>query len=140
MGLCYSVDRTTGKEPGETSTTSTTAETADDRLGSGRWRRPRDLKYGGEIEGFQQIVGRLVSNGSSKIACLYTQQGKKGTNQDAMLVFEVRFLKLQIFSKHFIFHSFIRILIILLREQVRVLCPHSISFRDFGVRNVCSMF
>uniref|UniRef100_A0A1J3EIV5 protein-serine/threonine phosphatase n=1 Tax=Noccaea caerulescens TaxID=107243 RepID=A0A1J3EIV5_NOCCA len=88
MGLCYSVDRTTGKEPGETSTTATTAETSDDRLGSGRWRRPRDLKGGGEIEGIQQVLGRLVSNGSSKIACLYTQQGKKGTNQDAMLVFE----------------------------------------------------
>ncbi|KFK32697.1 hypothetical protein AALP_AA6G277100 [Arabis alpina] len=29
-----------------------------------------------------------VSNGSSKIACLYTQQGNKRTNQDAMLVFE----------------------------------------------------
>ncbi|CAH8330169.1 unnamed protein product [Eruca vesicaria subsp. sativa] len=85
MGLCYSVDRTTGKEPGET---STTAETADDRLGSGRWRRPRDLKDGDEMEGVQEVSGRLISNGSSEIACLYTQQGKKGTNQDAMLVFE----------------------------------------------------
>ncbi|KAJ4874400.1 putative protein phosphatase 2C 18 [Raphanus sativus] len=88
MGLCYSVDRsrTTGKEPGET---STTAETVDDRLGSGRWRRPRDLKGGGgEVEGVQEVSGRLISNGSCEIACLYTQQGKKGTNQDAMLVFE----------------------------------------------------
>lgn len=93
MGLCYSVDRTTGKEPGETSTAASTIETAEERLGSGRWRRPRDLKGGGEIEGIQQVLGRLVSNGSSKIACLYTQQGKKGTNQDAMLVFEVRFFK-----------------------------------------------
>ncbi|KAJ0231775.1 protein phosphatase 2C 18 [Hirschfeldia incana] len=85
MGLCYSVDRTTGKEPGET---STTAETVEDRLGSGRWRRPRDLKGGGEVEGVQEVSGRLISNGSSEIACLYTQQGRKGTNQDAMLVFE----------------------------------------------------
>ncbi|CAN7065738.1 unnamed protein product [Brassica oleracea var. botrytis] len=83
MGLCHSVDRTTGKEPGETSST------ADDKLGgSGRWRRPRDLKGGGEVEGVQEVSGRLISNGSSEIACLYTQQGKKGTNQDAMLVFE----------------------------------------------------
>ncbi|KAL1205607.1 putative protein phosphatase 2C 18 [Cardamine amara subsp. amara] len=88
MGLCYSVDRTTGKEPGETSTTSSAAETTEERFGSGRWRRPRDSKCGGEIEGIEQVLGRLVSNGSSKIACLYTQQGKKGTNQDAMLVFE----------------------------------------------------
>lgn len=89
MGLCHSVDRTTGKEPGET---SSTAELADDRSGSGRWRRPRDLKGGGEVEGVQEVSGRLISSGSSEIACLYTQQGKKGTNQDAMLVFEVRFL------------------------------------------------
>ncbi|EOA34224.1 hypothetical protein CARUB_v10021735mg [Capsella rubella] len=88
MGLCYSVDRTTGKEPGDTSTTASATETTDDRLGSGRWRRPRDLIGGGEIEGIQQVLGRLVSNGSSKVACLYTQQGRKGTNQDAMLVFE----------------------------------------------------
>lgn len=106
MGLCYSVDRTTGKEPGET---SSTAETADDS--SGRWRRPRDLKGCGEVEGVQEVSGRLISNGSSEIACLYTQQGKKGTNQDAMLVFEVCFLKYslqsfdlftQFFQTHFI--------------------------------------
>ncbi|KAG2313654.1 hypothetical protein Bca4012_028180 [Brassica carinata] len=83
MGLCHSVDR---KEPGETSTT--TASTAEDTLGSGRWRRPRGYKGGGEVEETQQVLDRLVSNGSSKSACLYTQQGKKGTNQDAMLVFQ----------------------------------------------------
>lgn len=87
MGLCHSVDR---KEPGETSTT--TASTAEDTLGSGRWRRPRGYKGGGEIEGTQQVLDRLISNGSSKSVCLYTQQGKKGTNQDAMLFFEVGFL------------------------------------------------
>ena len=36
-----------------------------------------------------EIPGRICMNGASKIACLYTQQGKKGTNQDAMLVWEV---------------------------------------------------
>ncbi|XP_052207834.1 probable protein phosphatase 2C 6 isoform X2 [Diospyros lotus] len=35
-----------------------------------------------------QIPGRLFASGSSKIASLYTQQGKKGTNQDAMIVWE----------------------------------------------------
>ncbi|CAH9052902.1 unnamed protein product [Cuscuta epithymum] len=38
--------------------------------------------------GWQQIPGRLFSNGSSDIASLFTQQGKKGTNQDAMIVWE----------------------------------------------------
>ncbi|KAG8640781.1 hypothetical protein MANES_01G054104v8 [Manihot esculenta] len=35
------------------------------------------------------IPGRLFLNGSSNIASLFTQQGKKGTNQDAMIVWEV---------------------------------------------------
>lgn len=35
------------------------------------------------------VAGKMCSNGASDDACLYTQQGKKGTNQDAMLVWEV---------------------------------------------------
>uniref|UniRef100_A0A7N0VH79 protein-serine/threonine phosphatase n=1 Tax=Kalanchoe fedtschenkoi TaxID=63787 RepID=A0A7N0VH79_KALFE len=35
-----------------------------------------------------RIPGRLFLNGSSDVACLFTQQGKKGTNQDAMIVWE----------------------------------------------------
>ncbi|PSR85449.1 Protein like [Actinidia chinensis var. chinensis] len=35
-----------------------------------------------------QIPGRLFGNGNSSIASLYTQQGKKGTNQDAMISWE----------------------------------------------------
>lgn len=41
-----------------------------------------------EERALHQIPGRLFSNGSSRIASLYTQQGKKGTNQDAMIVWE----------------------------------------------------
>lgn len=37
-----------------------------------------------------KIPGRLFFNGSTEVASLFTQQGKKGTNQDAMLVWEVR--------------------------------------------------
>ncbi|KAG7591866.1 PPM-type phosphatase domain [Arabidopsis thaliana x Arabidopsis arenosa] len=85
MGLCHSrIDKTTRKVTGATSTATTTVE----RQSSGRLRRPRDFNGGGEINEIQQVVGRLVGNGSSEIACLYTQQGKKGTNQDAMLVWE----------------------------------------------------
>lgn len=36
-----------------------------------------------------RIPERLFLNGASNMACLFTQQGKKGTNQDAMLVWEV---------------------------------------------------
>jgi hypothetical protein len=53
-------------------------------------------KFGGggaaaaaEERALHQIPGRVVANGGSKVACLYTQQGKKGTNQDAMIVWEV---------------------------------------------------
>jgi len=34
------------------------------------------------------IPGRTCSNGASNISCIYTQQGRKGTNQDAMIVWE----------------------------------------------------
>lgn len=36
------------------------------------------------------IPGRMYANGASNTACMFTQQGRKGTNQDAMLVWEVR--------------------------------------------------
>ncbi|KAF3796858.1 putative protein phosphatase 2C 66 [Nymphaea thermarum] len=34
------------------------------------------------------VPGRMYLNGSSEVSCLFTQQGRKGTNQDAMLVWE----------------------------------------------------
>ncbi|KAI3470352.1 hypothetical protein Pfo_027015 [Paulownia fortunei] len=39
-------------------------------------------------EQLHRTPGRMFLNGSSKIASLFTQQGKKGTNQDAMIVWE----------------------------------------------------
>ncbi|XP_060182964.1 probable protein phosphatase 2C 33, partial [Lycium barbarum] len=36
----------------------------------------------------RRTPGRFFLNGSSEVASLFTQQGKKGTNQDAMLVWE----------------------------------------------------
>ncbi|KAJ9176111.1 hypothetical protein P3X46_011458 [Hevea brasiliensis] len=39
-------------------------------------------------EPLHRIPGRLFLNGSSDTASLFTQQGKKGTNQDAMIVWE----------------------------------------------------
>lgn len=35
-----------------------------------------------------RVAGRICSNGSTSTACAFTQQGKKGTNQDAMVVWE----------------------------------------------------
>ena len=36
-----------------------------------------------------KVPGRMFLNGSSEIASMYCRQGKKGINQDAMLVWEV---------------------------------------------------
>ncbi|CAH2055271.1 unnamed protein product [Thlaspi arvense] len=35
-----------------------------------------------------RVPGRMFLNGSSEVACIFTQQGKKGPNQDAMIVWE----------------------------------------------------
>ncbi|GMY13913.1 probable protein phosphatase 2C 33 [Fagus crenata] len=39
-------------------------------------------------EPLHRIPGRMFLNGSCEVASLFTQQGKKGTNQDAMIVWE----------------------------------------------------
>ncbi|XP_048540592.1 probable protein phosphatase 2C 66 [Triticum urartu] len=39
-------------------------------------------------EELARVPGRTCANGASAAACLHTQQGRKGTNQDAMVVWE----------------------------------------------------
>ena len=58
---------------------------------------------GGQLltdEELQAFPGRFFQNGSSEKACLFTQQGRKGTNQDAMILWEV---VMSIDSKSFCF-------------------------------------
>lgn len=92
MGSCYS------KQKGSSDATDDAAAAA---VGSsGRWRKGRDaifLKKKSSIDHdadqlLHHISGRMVTNAASKTACVYTQQGKKGTNQDAMIVWEVSFI------------------------------------------------
>ncbi|KAI3769064.1 hypothetical protein L6452_00160 [Arctium lappa] len=103
MGTCYSAagdgrrDRKAGGG----------GEDDDDDGESGRWWKSKSgkkmnrykatdlrFKFGGgrrsaaEDGGLLQVPGRISGNGSSSIASLHTQQGKKGTNQDAMIVWE----------------------------------------------------
>ncbi|KAK0602355.1 hypothetical protein LWI29_032569 [Acer saccharum] len=89
MGSCYStIAIAIGKKSSEDAAidTSTTA--------SRRWRKGRDSllleKTSADSDDAQlhQISARVFTNASTTTACLYTQQGKKGTNQDAMLVWE----------------------------------------------------
>lgn len=87
MGSCFS------KEKGSSDATDDAAAAVGS---SGRWRKSRDaifLKKKSSIDDdadqlLHHISGRMVNNGASKTACVYTQQGKKGTNQDAMIVWE----------------------------------------------------
>ncbi|KAG0532904.1 hypothetical protein BDA96_04G145700 [Sorghum bicolor] len=36
----------------------------------------------------EEVHGRLIGNGVGNLSCMFTRQGKKGTNQDAMVVWE----------------------------------------------------
>ena len=53
-------------------------------------RRLRTSSFDSKTElKLHRVPGRLFLNGSSEVASLFCKQGKKGINQDAMLVWEV---------------------------------------------------
>ncbi|KAL6567658.1 hypothetical protein OROGR_001326 [Orobanche gracilis] len=87
MGICYSTERKTewGSGNGKADSKLKKSSSGDfatciSKLGGAG---------GASVERtLQQVPGRLFSNGASPIASLYTQQGKKGTNQDAMIFWE----------------------------------------------------
>ncbi|URE32858.1 phosphatase 2C [Musa troglodytarum] len=80
MGSCLSSDgRSSDSRPSSSATGAR-------RHRRGPRRRPRDLSE--EEQQLQGIPGRMFLNGASSAASLFTQQGKKGTNQDAMIVWE----------------------------------------------------
>ncbi|RWW30782.1 hypothetical protein GW17_00004626 [Ensete ventricosum] len=56
----------------------------------GRW--PAAASVFGDLreDELHRLPDRSFLNGATEAACLYTQQGKKGTNQDAMIVWEGR--------------------------------------------------
>lgn len=105
MGACYSTSKYsgTGKRSDTDSVTVTGEVGVLQSWKSGRWKRKKSGGDetcggggGGGLNNETEIIsgsgsGRIFINGSSssKLACLYTQQGKKGVNQDAMLVWEV---------------------------------------------------
>ncbi|PKI66904.1 hypothetical protein CRG98_012667 [Punica granatum] len=83
MGSCFSLE---GRTPIPSSPTSPTG-------GIQKWKpsykKKLDLTYWRE-EPLHKIPGRLYMNGSNEFASLFTMQGKKGTNQDAMIVWDSR--------------------------------------------------
>ncbi|KAJ6738362.1 PROTEIN PHOSPHATASE 2C 6-RELATED [Salix koriyanagi] len=74
MGSCYSI-------MGEKKSSSTTT-----------WKKksplPSATNANADPSLLLHIPGRFSASAATKIGCLYTQQGKKGTNQDAMLLWE----------------------------------------------------
>lgn len=41
------------------------------------------------LQHLSSIPNRIFTNGKSRTSCIFTQQGRKGINQDAMIVWEV---------------------------------------------------
>ncbi|KAL3596648.1 hypothetical protein D5086_008285 [Populus alba] len=76
MGSCYSI---MGKEKKSPSSTTTWKKKSFVSSATNANADPSVLLH---------IPGRFSTNAATKIGCLYTQQGKKGTNQDAMLLWE----------------------------------------------------
>ncbi|CAN6218389.1 unnamed protein product [Urochloa humidicola] len=67
---------------GTTAVTMTGAGGEDGRRRGRRWKAPREEQLG-------SVPGRIFSNdGRSRTAAVFTQQGRKGINQDAMLVWD----------------------------------------------------
>lgn len=82
MGSCFSAE-SRSPIPGSPSSPALGIRKRKKKLGS---RNP-SFDYRRD-EPLHRIPGRLFLNGSSEVASLFTQQGKKGTNQDAMIVWE----------------------------------------------------
>ncbi|KAG9447474.1 hypothetical protein H6P81_013602 [Aristolochia fimbriata] len=84
MGSCLSAD-------GRSSISSSSSASGTHKL-----RKNSRKKHGYRGSSFEskreeqlhKVPGRMFLNGASSIASLFTQQGRKGTNQDAMIVWE----------------------------------------------------
>ncbi|XP_016476826.2 putative protein phosphatase 2C 33 [Nicotiana tabacum] len=82
MGSCLSSE-SRSPHPGSPASSSRKRKSSKKRLGS----RNSSFDYHKE-ELLHRIPGRMFLNGSSEVASLFSQQGNKGTNQDAMIVWE----------------------------------------------------
>ena len=92
MGSCYSKGRKSNSV--EVDVRIKDSSGSGSGGGSETTRRSKSRRKKSRGKEIIEIPGRMCINASSKIACLHTQQGKKGTNQDAMLLWEVRFIYL----------------------------------------------
>ncbi|XP_068645261.1 probable protein phosphatase 2C 33 [Aristolochia californica] len=85
MGSCLSAD-------GRSSISySSSSASGTHKLRKNSWKRQgfRGSSFDSKREEeLHKVPGRIFLNGATSIASLFTQQGKKGTNQDAMIVWE----------------------------------------------------
>lgn len=64
-------------------------------IGNGICGRKRNKKtfadHVSTLQHLPSIPNRIFTNGKSRASCIFTQQGRKGINQDAMIVWEVSY-------------------------------------------------
>lgn len=73
-----------------TAPTSASDVGSDNKSGNLRKKMRRDTSFDTKLEMWlHRVPERLFLNGSSEVASLFSKQGKKGINQDAMIVWEV---------------------------------------------------
>ncbi|KAF8391871.1 hypothetical protein HHK36_022211 [Tetracentron sinense] len=85
MGSCLSVDGISSLPYSPTSASNGVRKRTSFKKKPGMRKPSYDSK---REEQLRRFPGRLFLNGASDVASLFTQQGKKGTNQDAMIVWE----------------------------------------------------
>ncbi|GAV61810.1 PP2C domain-containing protein, partial [Cephalotus follicularis] len=85
MGSCLSAESRSPVPGSPSSPTLGIRKRKNSKKRPGSWNTTFDYR---REEPLHRIPGRLFLNGSSDVASLFTQQGRKGTNQDAMLVWE----------------------------------------------------
>lgn len=85
MGSCLSTSDAAPAAGGG----SSPARLGSRRRGKKGGRRSSSSRESKEEESLSKIPGRMFVNGASGVASLFTQQGRKGINQDAMIVWEV---------------------------------------------------
>ncbi|CAL9776852.1 unnamed protein product [Musa acuminata subsp. burmannicoides] len=85
MGSCLSSDgQSSSSSPSSPSSPALGAK----RPRRGQRKKPGPRSHSKKEEHLHRIPGRMFLNGSSGVASLFSQQGRKGPNQDAMIVWE----------------------------------------------------
>ncbi|XP_035549593.1 probable protein phosphatase 2C 33 isoform X1 [Juglans regia] len=88
-----------------TASTSASDVGSGNKSGNSRKKMRKDTSFDTKLEMWlHRVPERLFLNGSSEVASLFSKQGKKGINQDAMIVWEMilMIMTVEIGSKGFI--------------------------------------